>query len=220
VNEIHLSTVPSSPDKTRKRQPAEVRRRDILDAALELFVSDGYEASSVADIARGAGVATGTVYRHFPSKEHLLKAVHQEFHERLEQSAVQVGTQMLAEMEEGRRVETAEFAQRFMHALGRCVRDNRAHCVVICRYWPRLQDTESQSGDRRLIEIMAAMIEGGTRRGVAHASDPEMAARFIAHGIRQPLGQLVTDGTDDEVDRFLRQAAEIVAKSLQPLPHQ
>jgi AcrR family transcriptional regulator len=215
-----LSTARSTNAKARTRQPAEVRRRSILDAALELFVSDGYDAASVAAIARRAGIATGTVYRHFPSKDHLLEAIHQEFHQRLAQSALQAGTDMLAEMDHGKRFETLELAERFMHALGRCVRDNRAHCVVICRYWPRLQDAESQSEDRRLIDLIATIIEQGTRRGVAHASDPEMAARFIAHGIRQPLGQLVTDATDDEVDRFLRQAAEMVAKSLQPLPHQ
>jgi hypothetical protein len=54
---------------------------------------------------------------------------------------------MLAETEEGRRVETAEFAQPFMHALGLMRPRQPDALVVICRYWLCLQHTESQFGD-------------------------------------------------------------------------
>jgi AcrR family transcriptional regulator len=48
------------------------RRRDILRAAAELFGTEGYEATRVADIARKAGVAKGLVFWYFESKEGLL----------------------------------------------------------------------------------------------------------------------------------------------------
>ena len=41
----------------------------ILEAALGLFSSQGYRATSVRDIAEAAGVSTGNVYHHFPDKE-------------------------------------------------------------------------------------------------------------------------------------------------------
>ncbi len=44
-------------------------RERILEAALQLFSSQGYRATSVRDIAAGAGVSTGNVYHHFPDKE-------------------------------------------------------------------------------------------------------------------------------------------------------
>ncbi|OYW02191.1 MAG: hypothetical protein B7Z61_11810 [Acidobacteria bacterium 37-71-11] len=44
-------------------------REHILEAALQLFSSQGYRATSVRDIAAGAGVSTGNVYHHFPDKE-------------------------------------------------------------------------------------------------------------------------------------------------------
>lgn len=44
-------------------------RERILEAALQLFSSQGYRATSVRDIAGGAGVSTGNVYHHFPDKE-------------------------------------------------------------------------------------------------------------------------------------------------------
>jgi len=45
----------------------------IMRVAVQLFVAKGFEATTIKDIARGAGVAEGTLYRHFPSKEALAK---------------------------------------------------------------------------------------------------------------------------------------------------
>jgi len=69
------------PDKTRpyrsprRRAQAAETRRHIVDAAQSLFVDRGLGATSVADIARAAGVATPTVYASFGSKSALLLAV-------------------------------------------------------------------------------------------------------------------------------------------------
>ena len=49
-------------------------RRSILDAAIVRFGRDGYRASSVADIARDAGVGGTVAYAYFPSKEALFLA--------------------------------------------------------------------------------------------------------------------------------------------------
>jgi len=43
----------------------ERRKRKVLEVATKLFVRDGYSATSLVDIAKGAGVATRTVYQHF-----------------------------------------------------------------------------------------------------------------------------------------------------------
>src|ERR1051326_2432590 len=53
---------------TRARQKADVRRR-IVDAALALFRSRGVEATTTKAIARKAGIAEGTVFNYFPTKE-------------------------------------------------------------------------------------------------------------------------------------------------------
>lgn len=51
----------------------------ILERALELFSSKGYLGATTKEIARVAGVAEVTLFRHFPSKEHLLEAVIQRY---------------------------------------------------------------------------------------------------------------------------------------------
>lgn len=70
----------SSPKRTyassaRDRQ-ARATRRAVLDAATELFLAEGYAATSVAAVARRAGVSAQTVYNGFGTKKDLLKAAY------------------------------------------------------------------------------------------------------------------------------------------------
>lgn len=58
----------------RKNDPAGVRGR-ILDAAFDHFQSRGYNATSIHDIARSAGVTGGALHHHFPTKKTVGMAV-------------------------------------------------------------------------------------------------------------------------------------------------
>lgn len=60
---------------TVRKKTTEERRRDILEAALKIFAKKGYNGSTTAEIARAAGVAEGTIFRHFSTKKDLLIAV-------------------------------------------------------------------------------------------------------------------------------------------------
>ena len=51
------------------------RKNEILDAAEELFVTKGYEQTSTGDILDRVGIARGTLYYHFKSKEDILDAL-------------------------------------------------------------------------------------------------------------------------------------------------
>ncbi|MEI7831893.1 MAG: helix-turn-helix domain-containing protein [bacterium] len=64
-------------EQPRKRVPAEERRSAILAAAIPVFAANGYERATTREIARAAGVAEGTLYRHFAGKRELLTAVMQ-----------------------------------------------------------------------------------------------------------------------------------------------
>jgi len=59
----------------RRRADAERSRGALLDAAAALFVNSGVDAP-VRDIAARAGVGTGTLYRHFPTRADLVVAVY------------------------------------------------------------------------------------------------------------------------------------------------
>ncbi|MCH1929750.1 TetR/AcrR family transcriptional regulator [Shewanella sp. A25] len=51
------------------------KRQAILNTALALFVSQGFHGTSTASIAKQAGVATGTLFHHFPTKEALMESL-------------------------------------------------------------------------------------------------------------------------------------------------
>jgi len=65
------------------RGSAEARRAEILDAALGLFGRYGYRRTSIDDIAREAGIAKGTVYLSFASKDEVFRAVGEALVERM-----------------------------------------------------------------------------------------------------------------------------------------
>src|SRR5205823_1313353 len=54
------------------REQRNDKRARILDAAVKVFAERGYFSSTVAEIARAAGVADGTIYLYFKSKDDLL----------------------------------------------------------------------------------------------------------------------------------------------------
>ena len=58
-------------DRTR----ADVRRKQLLSIASELFSQKGFEATSMRDIATAAGIMSGSLYYHFVSKENIYVAV-------------------------------------------------------------------------------------------------------------------------------------------------
>jgi AcrR family transcriptional regulator len=62
--------VPYRPTERTRARLAAARER-IVDAALAQLAAGGYASASVVAVARRAGVATGSVYRHFPSKGEL-----------------------------------------------------------------------------------------------------------------------------------------------------
>lgn len=65
-------SVPTPAQPRRRRKDA--RPAEIIAAAMELWKERGFAATRLEDVAKGAGVAKGTIYRYFPSKEALFEA--------------------------------------------------------------------------------------------------------------------------------------------------
>ncbi|MEL6318836.1 MAG: TetR/AcrR family transcriptional regulator [Pseudomonadota bacterium] len=79
--QTHLSTAGSAVRRRsnglqayRDRVAREKRSR-LLDAAVERFLADGYDRTTLEAVARGAGVSSATLYKHFPTKSDLFGGV-------------------------------------------------------------------------------------------------------------------------------------------------
>ncbi|MBA2524221.1 MAG: TetR/AcrR family transcriptional regulator, partial [Pyrinomonadaceae bacterium] len=74
------------------------KREAILRAAIRVFAHNGYFNSKVADIAREAGVADGTVYLYFKSKEEILHSIF----DRTVEEAISEGRKQLEQISDPR----------------------------------------------------------------------------------------------------------------------
>lgn len=78
----------SDPRSGTPRLPASDRRRQLLEAALDLFAQKGFNGTTTKEIAAAAGVTEAIIFRHFPSKQALYSAVLDAKHESGEIAAV------------------------------------------------------------------------------------------------------------------------------------
>ena len=63
---------------TAKRQKKPPRRETIIEAASALFARNGYDGTSMRDIAAESGILAGSLYYYFASKEEMFAAVHEQ----------------------------------------------------------------------------------------------------------------------------------------------
>jgi AcrR family transcriptional regulator len=82
--------------KRRTLLPPDQRRQQLLDAAIWVFARKGYRTAGVSDIIARAGVARGTFYLHFDSKQQVFLAIVEDFHARITRALASLGTPPVA----------------------------------------------------------------------------------------------------------------------------
>ena len=73
--EMTAEATRDAPSQKRLRADAQRNRDRLVEVAAQMFASDGVDAS-LEEIAKRAGVGIGTLYRHFPTREHLVEVVY------------------------------------------------------------------------------------------------------------------------------------------------
>jgi TetR/AcrR family transcriptional regulator len=67
--------MPPETGQVQVRMPAEDRRRQLLEVAIDLFSEKGFAATTTKEIAAAAGVTEAIIFRHFATKQDLYKAI-------------------------------------------------------------------------------------------------------------------------------------------------
>jgi AcrR family transcriptional regulator len=75
VTIAHQDAAPAAPRRRGSYAKTEETRRNILDAALEVFAQSGYRSGSLRDVALRVGMSEAGLLHHFPNKSALLAAV-------------------------------------------------------------------------------------------------------------------------------------------------
>jgi AcrR family transcriptional regulator len=170
--------VPYRPtDRTRARLAA--ARELIVDAAMAQLAEGGYASASVAGVARRAGVATGSVYRHFPSKSDLLAEVFR----RCAQTEVDVLRGMAARGEPVTE-RLASWVEAFVRrALAEPV---RAYALIAEPVDPAVE-VERLVFRRAYADLFAAALRDGQGRGEIEPGDADLVAAAIVGALSEAL---------------------------------
>src|SRR5215472_5745866 len=150
------------------------KRDAILRAAIDVFADRGYFNAQVADVARAAGVAAGTVYLYFRSKDDLLVSIF----ERSMRVALDEGRRLLEQTTDPRE-RLRQFAR--LH-LGRLGRDRNLAIVfqVELRQSTKFMERFSSTLLRDYLGLIRDAIADGQREGLFRADvKPTTAAKVL-----------------------------------------
>ncbi|MCZ4495281.1 MAG: TetR/AcrR family transcriptional regulator [Conexibacter sp.] len=163
-------------ERTEARRTA--ARDRIVRAALELVARGGYREAQVAPVARRAGVATGTVYRHFPSKADLLTEVFRVASQR-EVDAVAAATAAPGATAPDRIAAAVETFAR------RALRGRRLAWALLAEPVDPAVEAERLQFRRAYAEVFAAAV----RDGIAAGELPDQDAAFTATALVGAIGE-------------------------------
>src|SRR5262245_20294054 len=151
-----------------------ISRARIVEAARQRFEAFGYRRTSIAEIARAAGVAVGTVYRYFTGKEAVFLAVVQAMND--------------AWLAESRRAldgpgTAAERLRRLGAASVSFAAENALMTAIVTRdtdiVFAPLIEQLYEDMQRRNVTMIADVIRDGIREGTFGDIDPERAAYVL-----------------------------------------
>jgi len=83
----------------KKRKPAEIRRHDIIEAAMEIIRHEGVARLTARSLSRAVGIAQPTMFLHFGNKSHVLVALVDTIQERLQKEMAGLGLSQLTPLE-------------------------------------------------------------------------------------------------------------------------
>ncbi|MCA9618468.1 MAG: TetR/AcrR family transcriptional regulator [Myxococcales bacterium] len=143
----------------------------ILDAALVLFVERGFHGTAVPQVAKRAGIATGTIYRYFDSKEALVNAL---FRRGKEAIARRVYTNFPAT------APTREQFRAMWHEMAAfALEQPKMFAFLELHHHASYLDAESRALENQLKDFAAGIVEGAQAAGVLKVMNPRLLMELV-----------------------------------------
>lgn len=175
--------------RARVVKPAADRERELLEAAQRVFERKGLAATTVGDITEAAGVAKGTFYLYFESKDHLLAALWARLLEGLqERIAATMG-----------RVGDAGWMAAGEATVAELVRYDLEHRELYQMMYAAASGPAQQMFREitdRIRELVRAFVAQGAADGVFRVSNPLLAADLIHHAVDGLLVRVILEEPD------------------------
>ncbi|GAX39881.1 TetR family transcriptional regulator protein [Tolypothrix sp. NIES-4075] len=153
--------------------PAEAQTRSrILSAALRLFASQGFDGTTTRDLAQAAGVAEGTLFRHFPNKKAILIEV-------ATNGWVEILTDLLTELSEmGSYKAVAQVMRRRMWNMHKNV-DLMRVCFMEAQFHPDLRDRIQLEVIDKMSSVAEAFFQTAMDRGIYRQTNAKLVAKVF-----------------------------------------
>jgi len=200
--------------RKRVTKSPDVRRQELMDAAVRIFKDKGISKTTVSDITQTAGVAKGTFYLYFDSKDQLLGGLKErlvdEILEHAGEQYARVGREDWWALVDS----VLESFVDFMLA--------RSDMVHVLMQEGAGHDFDAGANDvfaqceAKVDAMFASGIQAGIEAGAFRTVDPELIGKFFHHAIDGTLIHSILYGEPIDRDRFVTAAKELVRKALAP----
>ena len=169
------------------RLPGEQRRREIAEATLKIIADEGLRGFTTAGLSQEVGIAEGTIFRHFSSKEEIVLA------------AIQLAEEMLSGQFLRSDLDPIERLGRFVVARVRLIRTHRGLFHIL--FSNQLAQVASEDGAERIdalkqrsLQFVRSCLHDAARQDLlAPGIDPNILS-FVVHGTA--LSLIFHPGTD------------------------
>jgi AcrR family transcriptional regulator len=200
------------PTPRTEARRAEVRE-GIVRAARDLIAHGGYAEARVAVVAERAGVATGTVYRYFPSKAELFAEVFRRASQR-EVDAMAEATHADGRPAAERAATAAEMWAR------RALRARRLAYSLLAEPVDPLVEAERLAFRRAYRDVVAALIAEGIAARELPPQDPDITAAALVGALGEALvGPLSPTGDEADPDVLVTEVVSFWLRALGAGPH-
>jgi AcrR family transcriptional regulator len=147
-------------------------RTRILKAAQRLFANKGFEGTTTASLAQAAGVAEGTLFRHFPNKKAILIEVATD-------GWVEILTDLLTALSEmGSYKAVAQVMRRRMLNV-RENADMMRVCFMEAQFHPELRDRIQSEVISKMTDVAEAFFQTAMDRGIYRPMNPKIVAQIF-----------------------------------------
>jgi AcrR family transcriptional regulator len=153
--------------------PSEAQTRTrILQAAQRLFASKGFDGTTTRDLAQAAGVAEGTLFRHFPNKKAILVEV-------ATSGWVEILTDLLTELSEmGSYKAVAQVMRRRMWNFQKNA-DLMRVCFMEVQFHPDLRDRIQLEVITKMTDVGEAFFQTAMDKGIYRKMDAKLVAKVF-----------------------------------------
>ena len=182
------------------------KRTAIMEAALKLFTERGFHGTSTAQISKEAGVATGTLFNYFPTKENLINSLYFEVKGRLSRS---MGKEIEAE---------STFKDKMRKLWSNLINwglDNQEEFLFVGQFCSSPYITKfTREEVMKEYEFLHNFVKEGIKSGEIKDFSPELTITMFYQGSRAVVGLMLDSEVASERDELIEKGFQIIWNGL------